>query len=377
MKKSILFVLLLLFIPLAQAVPPVTSYWGYVTYNSVPLSNALVTVIDSTGKTVAGSTSNQDGTYTVNVLWDDLSTAADEGVISGESLTFEVNRETATTTTIGLQGDSLRFDLAASSSGSTPTPIPTPTKPTEIPLPINATTGIVNTTVIVAAPSANILLTIPNGTRVGDANGNPLTPKTNLSIITAWGITTNENSALSDKLLLGPVVDLRPNGTRFDTPIQIRFDYTPTSDVDENSLIVKYFNTASNVWEEMQTVERNTAQHYVIANISHFSTFALVGTPTSSTTSSGGSSGGSGGGTYPSGYTSTGAAATAVKTAIATATPVVVKTEVPVATTAKPEATETTKEPASEPTTPGFGAIIAVFAIAMIASLLKNNRNRR
>ncbi|MFA4955473.1 MAG: hypothetical protein WC556_00685 [Candidatus Methanoperedens sp.] len=211
MKKSILFVLLLLFIPLAQAVPPVTSYWGYVTYNSVPLSNALVTVIDSTGKTVAGSTSNQDGTYTVNVLWDDLSTAADEGVISGESLTFEVNRETATTTTIGLQGESLRLDLAASSGSS-----------------------------------------------------------------------------------------------------------------------------------------------------------------------SGSSGGSSSGGYYPS--TSTGAVqatATAVKTATTTATPVAAKTEVPAATTAKPVATETTKEPTSGPTTPGFGAIIAVFAIAMIASMLKNNKNRR
>jgi len=212
MKKSILFVLLLVFIPLAQAVPPVTSYWGYVTYNSVPQPDALVTVIDSSGKTVASATSNQDGAYTVFVNWDDLSTATDEGVISGESLTFDVNGETATTKTIGLQGESLRLDLAASSG------------------------------------------------------------------------------------------------------------------------------------------------------------------------SSGGSNGGSSGGTYT---TSTGAvqatasAAQATATAVKTATPVPAKTEVPVTTTAKPVETETTKEPTSGPTTPGFGAIIAVFAIAMIASLLKNNRNRR
>ena len=259
---------------------------------------------------------------------------------------------------------------------------PTPTIPIEVPLPINATTGIVNTTVIVAAPSANLTMTIPNGTRISDATGNPLTPLTNLSIITASGLTANATTALNDKVLLGQVVDLRPNGTLFDTPIQIRFNYTLTSGVDENSLIVQYFNTASNSWEEMLTVERNTAQHYIIANISHFSTFALVGTTKSSTSSSGGSSSG---GTYPPGYNTitkaVQATATAVQTAIATATPVVAKTEVSAATTAKPEATgtttETTKEPASEPTTPGFGAIIAVFAVAMIASLLKNNRTRR
>ena len=253
---------------------------------------------------------------------------------------------------------------------------PTPTIPIEIPLPINATSGIVNTTIIVAAPSANLTMTIPNGTRVSDATGKPLTQLTNLSIITASGLTANATTALNDRVILGQVVDLRPNGTRFDTPVQIRFNYTLTNNVDENSLIVKYFNTASNSWEEMQTVERNTAQHYIIANISHFSTFALVGTPVSSTSSSGGSSSV---GTYPPGYNTitkaVQATATAVQTAIATATPVVAKTEVPAATTAKPEATGTTK--ASEPATPGFGAIIAVFAVAMIASLLKNNRNRR
>ena len=202
MKKNILFVLLLLFIPLAQAVPPVTSYWGNVTVDGSSLSDALITVIDSSGNTVASATSNSKAQYAVNVQWDDLSTQ------TGESLTFKVNGVTAITRTIDPQGESIRLDLAAGSSG--------------------------------------------------------------------------------------------------------------------------------------------------------------------------GSGGGSSGGTSTSG-TSTGAAATAVKTATATATatPVVAKTEVPVATTAKPEATATTKAPASEPTTPGFGAIIAVFAIAMIASLLKNNRNRR
>ena len=199
MKKSILFVLLLLFIPLAQAEPPVTGYWGYVTLDGSKLSNASVTVIGSSG-TTASATSNLDATYLVIVPW----------TVSGESLTFKVNGVTATTTTIGDKGANIPLNLAASSSG-------------------------------------------------GSSSG-----------------------------------------------------------------------------------------------------------------------GGSGGGTYSPGYTTTGTAkatATAVKTA--TATPVVVQTEVPVATTAKPEATVTTKEPASEPTTPGFGAIIAVFAIAMIASLLKNNRNRR
>jgi len=94
--------------------------------------------------------------------------------------------------------------------------------------------------------------------------------------------------------------------------------------------------------------------------------------------------GGSSGGTYPSGYTSTGTAkatATVVKTA--TGTPVVENTVVPgtprtpVKHVENEATTKATATPVSTAKTPGFGAIIAVFAIAMIASLLKNNRNRR
>ena len=210
MKKNILFVLLLLFIPIAQATPPVTSYWGNVTLDGSTIANASITVIDSSGRTVATATSNSNSQYAVDVYWEKLSTQ------TGESLTFKVNEKTATTRTIDPKGESIRLDLAAKSS--------------------------------------------------------------------------------------------------------------------------------------------------------------------SSGGSTGGGSSGSSGGTYPPGYTSTGTATpTAVKTATATATPVVGKTEVPT-TTAKPEVTQTTKETpkaTTTPTTPGFGAIIAVFAIAMIASLLKNNRNRR
>ena len=109
MKKNILFVLLLLFIPFAQAEPAVVSYYGYVTFDSVTRSNALVTVIDSSGSTVASATSNQDAQYRVIVPLD--------GVI-GQSLTFKVNGTIATTRTIDPDGSSIRFDLSASSSSS-------------------------------------------------------------------------------------------------------------------------------------------------------------------------------------------------------------------------------------------------------------------
>jgi hypothetical protein len=119
---------------------------------------------------------------------------------------------------------------------------------------------------------------------------------TNISINTIESLTTNASFALSaNDNALGHVVELKPEGARFDPPIQIRFNYSlplPTG-VNENSLTVRYFNVNTNSWEDMQTVERNTEQHYIIANIPHFSTFALIGTAIS-----GGSTGSSDGGTY-------------------------------------------------------------------------------
>jgi len=208
MKKNILFVLLLLLIPLAQAVPPVTSYWGVVTLNGLTVPNATVTVIDSFGNTVASTTSDSSSRYSVVVPWADSYTQS-------VSLTFKVNGITATTKTIGLQGDDINLNLAASSSSG-------------------------------------------------------------------------------------------------------------------------------------------------------------------STGGGGGGGGSGGGGTYPPNYGNTGTAQ-ATATAVQTATPVTGNTAVPT-TKATPEVTQTTKEttkPTSTPSTPGFEAIIAVFAIAMLASLLKNNRFRR
>jgi|GEM_PF-4763782 len=208
MKKTILFVLLLLFIPLAQAIPPVTSYWGYATFDGGLVPNAAITVFDSSGNQVASATSTQNATYAVDVYWDRLPSQV------GQSLTFQVNGRTATTRPLvdSEKGLSIRLDLAASSS--------------------------------------------------------------------------------------------------------------------------------------------------------------------SGSSSSGGGGSSSSGGTYTSSTGTTQATSTAVQTA--TATPVATTTEVPTATTtAKPEVTETTKVPTPKPTTPGFGAITAIFAIAMLAFLLKNNISRR
>ncbi len=89
------------------------------------------------------------------------------------------------------------------------------------------------------------------------------------------------------------------------------------------------------------------------------------------------SSGGGGGGTYPP--VNVTATATAVNTVTAAPADEITETSTPVQpqeTEGTTQITETTPV-STEKAAPGFGAIIAVFAITMLASLLKNNRNRR
>lgn len=162
--------------------------------------------------------------------------------------------------------------------------------------------GTVNNTFSVTSASGNLTLTVPNGTIAKDSNGNAL--NTSMTIGTKTSNSTMDLALTSSESVVGKVVELGPAGATFDPYIQVRFDYNDAdiSGKDERTLGVKYFNASTNKWEPQTVVERNTTANYIIANIEHFSDFAVVGTATttdddnSDSGSSGGSSSGGGGG---------------------------------------------------------------------------------
>ena len=88
------------------------SYWGYVVINGV-LSSAYISVHGPNGTEVANTTSASNGTYQVSVPWDDIYTPADEGVVSGETITFNVNNISVLSRTIAVvnSGNNTRLDL--------------------------------------------------------------------------------------------------------------------------------------------------------------------------------------------------------------------------------------------------------------------------
>jgi PGF-pre-PGF domain-containing protein len=117
MYKKILFVLLLFLIPLGQAEPPVTSYNGYVTVDSITKSNAQVKVLNSACEELAGATSIEGGLYQITVPWEDAS-FNQAGVKAGETIKFLVDGKLAKSKAIDSKGSNTKLNLDISSSAA-------------------------------------------------------------------------------------------------------------------------------------------------------------------------------------------------------------------------------------------------------------------
>ncbi|MBU4221783.1 MAG: PGF-pre-PGF domain-containing protein [Euryarchaeota archaeon] len=156
--------------------------------------------------------------------------------------------------------------------------------------------GNVSTQINGTSPDGNVTFVIPVGTNA-TLNGVPIN---NISIASVR-LTSDEQANLSSgKRFLGVNVDLKPDGAIFKPPIQVRFNYTNAmvAGIDEPSLEIRFYNTTSGAWESsgIVIISRDTAQNFVIANVSHFSTFAIVGSPSVTSGGGAGPSGDGGGG---------------------------------------------------------------------------------
>ncbi len=167
---------------------------------------------------------------------------------------------------------------------------------------INHTTHVVNSTIEIIAPSGNVTVTILNGTNAS-INGEHLTW---ISIDSPGELNSTFKANLgSGHVFVGENLSLGPGGALFNPDIQIRFNYTgaqlSAAGISASELRIKFYNVTSNTWVELTPYFLNATGHYIIANVSHFSTFALIGVPAPiynppSSGSGGGSSGGGGGG---------------------------------------------------------------------------------
>ena len=162
--------------------------------------------------------------------------------------------------------------------------------------------------------------------------------------------------------------------------IMICYDPATLGDIDPDTLAIWKYNSSTETWEKQlpSTIDGLC----VYADVTHLCTFALVGALGSG--GNGGSSSG-GDGTYPPGWGDDAPASTPAATPAQTAAPeptvasTKASTEAP---TEAPPAEAETKEMETETTkletkgTPGFGAVLTVFAIAglLVAAYLVMRR---
>ncbi len=168
---------------------------------------------------------------------------------------------------------------------------------------INLSTFITNATLEIEAPSGNVTVTIPNNTNASVSGAA-------LAYISTDSLAQVNSTFIlgsSDDRWVGENLSLGPEGARFTPDIQIRFNYTDdewqaAGITDESQLKVQFYNTsaAPNAWETPAQSQDKTL-NYIIVNVSHFSTFALLGTVSSGSGGSSGGGGGGGGGGGPSG----------------------------------------------------------------------------
>ncbi len=104
----------MLLIPLGQAEPLASSYWGHVTIDGITKTNAQVTVLNSACVEVASATSTAEG-YQITVPWEDAG-FNQAGVKPGETITFLVDGKLATSRATDSKGSYIQLNLDISSS---------------------------------------------------------------------------------------------------------------------------------------------------------------------------------------------------------------------------------------------------------------------
>ena len=134
-------------------------------------------------------------------------------------------------------------------------------------VPIDPETGAITSTTTLTVEKAS--LTIPEGTIVEDAEGNPL----------VTSITTLHTPSTAKTVGAITAYDFGPSGTRFSPPIDLVIEYDPAdipAGFSESDLVVKMYDGTA--WIDLDTTvypDANTAT----AKVSHFTIFALFAAP--------------------------------------------------------------------------------------------------
>ena len=244
--------------------------------NTVTGSNVAVTVAITSGSGASGAT--LFGTKTVN---------AANGVAAFSDLNINLagSAYTLTATSPGLvNAVSSAFNIAAvtgnsgggggGGSSSINQPVSGTTQATWTP----SLDGVTSASITVTSQDGVGTVTIPQNTLALDSQKKPLS---NLSCVP---VTTPAATPADRKILVQ--YEMGPSGATFSPPITITLKYDPISlpqGTNPNTLILAYYDTASNIWTPLNNVAVNNLNHTLSGRASHFTEFGIL-LPTITTT---------------------------------------------------------------------------------------------
>lgn len=278
----------------AEASPPTFphDFWGSVTIDGAP-APAGITITATIGETTYGSiVTTKAGEYGSSSRYEGgrLVVSATDGH-AGETITFLVNGRAARETAPFTPDSTTRLDLSVA-GGSTPTPgnggngggggpsgsSPTPveTSPPAVPvgqvsLPLSET-GEVSESVTVRTGDGAGLLTVGEGTRARDKDGNPLGEVT-MARADAAGLPPAPGGTT-----IGFALTCGPAGATFDPPATLTYTLSEEEwgrNGDPATLRVMWYNPGTGAWQEVPATV-DPATRTVTARVSHFSLFALT-----------------------------------------------------------------------------------------------------
>jgi len=133
--------------------------------------------------------------------------------------------------------------------------------------------GIIQQQFQATSADGMLTVTIPAGTKALDKDGHPLLTMT-------AAVFANPPAPPENAYIIGLAYDFLPAGATFDPPITFTWTYDPLTlptGVAEADLDIAYYDTATGTWIQLHGTV-NTTTHTITAQVSHFTTFAIIGT---------------------------------------------------------------------------------------------------
>lgn len=265
------------------------AFYGSVTINGSPAP--VGTVVSANVSRGGGSiTTTEVGKYGgAGVLSPKLIVQGD--ILDGTLITFEVNGVSTGQTAHFASGTTSEIDLSVdievpptttpptttTTPPTTPPPPPPPPPTTvapqgltpSVPLRVDEQ-GIVQDSTQLSSPGDEVTLDIPSGTQMLDANGSPL------ETITLEELVTPPAPPPAGAIVLA--YDFGPDGATFEPAIELKLTYNPADlpeGVNEADLRIAWWDGTE--WVMLDSTV-NTTTHTISAFVSHFTSFALLGT---------------------------------------------------------------------------------------------------